>query len=232
MRDAIQAWLGAMLLLAMPACASKSDDAGTAGSSAGGATSGGAGAATTAGGKTEAGGTSAGGTSAGETSAGETSVGGSTGTGGDLGVPGPSADCTYEITTSGAREISYAPEPLGCTTLNDGDTLNMVFVKADKTQSSVIVPDVGEGNLGSFPARVQLGILDVGGWETPDAGCEVEVTEQTLLGPIKDDFLGDGRQYRVAGHGSCSEPAKDGDPSKPDLVLGDFSFRVRKTWRD
>lgn len=40
------------------------------------------------------------------------------------------------------------------------------------------------------------------------------------------------RQYRLAGHGDCSAPAKDPSSSMTDIITGPFSFRVRKSFYD
>jgi hypothetical protein len=147
-------------------------------------------------------------------------------------VLGPSADCTFEIATSGGQVLSYAPELLGCTTLGSG--LYALFVREDRTQTEFMALDFEEGQLGvQLAARFQVGKPDVAGWMTGPEGCTVEITEQVLLGPAPyAATAGTGRQYRVTGHGSCTEPAKDPQGGFPDIVTGPFSFRVRKSFYD
>ena len=206
----------ALFALSGVACGSdpKRDDA-TAGSSAGGAGAG-----------QNVGGADMGG-------AGQ-NAGGAVAVGGDTGVLGPSADCTFEIATSGAQVVSYAPEPLGCTALGYSDTLYALFNREDGWQTEFVAPGFAEGQTGvQLPARFQIGKLNFAGWMTGDEGCTVEVTEQVLLGPAAPSFTrAGGRQYRLTGHGSCSEPAVDPTGGMSDIVPGPFSFRARKSFYD
>lgn len=158
-----------------------------------------------------------------------TSAGGS---GGDVGVFGPSADCTFEIATTGAVAASYAPDPLGCSTF--GEDLYAIFVREDELQAGVRVAGFKEGETGKqLSAAFELGKLDLGGWRTGETGCTVEITDQTLLGPAPPLFeKTSGRQYRITGHGDCAEPAKDQSGAGPDLVVGPFSFRARQSFYD
>lgn len=176
--------------------------------------------------------------------AGSAAIGGSAGqgTGGmapvpdddgdDVAVLGSSADCTFEIATTGAVVASYAPDLLGCSTF--GEDLFATFVREDKLQASIRVAGFKEGETGKqLSASFQIGKLDFGGWGTGDTGCTVEITEQTLLGPAPPVFEKTvGRQYRIAGHGDCAEPAADFNSDGPAVIVGPFSFRVRQSFYD
>jgi len=123
---------------------------------------------------------------------------------------------------------------LGCTTFN-GSPKGLVgyFVKADGTQTAVSIADLEEGQTGdAFSAHLSITVKDVGYWETSLTGCTVAVTAQVSLGTDQSPSLGEGRQYRIAGHGTCSETAKNVVEGMPALSAGDFVFRVRKTWHD
>jgi hypothetical protein len=150
-----------------------------------------------------------------------------------LAVLGPTEDCTFEIATSGAQVFSYAPALLSCTTIGQPG-LYALFVREDLWQTEFRAPDFLEGQTAvPLLASFQIGKLDNGAWRTGETGCTIEVTEQVLLGPAPYAATrGVGRQYRLTGHGNCSEPAKDPQGAKPDLMTGPFSFRARKSFYD
>lgn len=66
----------------------------------------------------------------------------------------------------------------------------------------------------------------------PSADCTLEIAT-TLLGPAPLLLeKASGRQYRITGHGECSEPAVDLNTAGPAVSVGPFSFRVRQSFYD
>ena len=230
MRCASRRWHtsgAALFTLAVAACGSGTEHSDTTGGAAGSvATSGGA-AQTNKAGQSSGGSSQNAGGAPNSTGGVDPSVGAA---GGDTAVPGPSADCTFEIATTGAVAATYAPDLMSCTTV--GAQLYAIFVREDRLQAGILAPGFKESDTGvTLPASFEIGKLDFGGWRTSETGCTVEVTEQVLLGPAPyADRAGPGRQYRITGHGNCSEPATDPTGAAADITVGSFSFRARKSF--
>lgn len=236
MKDARIGWqaaAAALLAFGAAACGSDTTHGGAMGGNAGSIAKGNGGSGGAGGASQSAGGTSSGGAAQGGTAQNAGGDDGAGAAGGDLGVAGPGVDCTFELMTSGAQVISYAPALLGCTTV--GAQLYALFVNLDGWQTEFMASGLNEGETGvPLPASFMLGnqILHAG-WRIEDGGCTVTVTEQVLLGPAPyAATAGPGRQYRITGHGDCSTPAKDTQGMAPDIITGPFSFRARKSYRD
>lgn len=82
--------------------------------------------------------------------------------------------------------------------------------------------DGGEGETGTFPARLALGgssFIDLGGVATiPAGGCTVDVTEHALL-----ETTAVGRMYRVTATGECAMGA---DPIGSDVPIDVAPFEL------
>ena len=157
------------------------------------------------------------------------------GCGGDDGRDAGSlaGSCALAVELSGALSRSQrASEQLACATQHSFDSgVDCVFLSSNADLRVALgIADIEEGETGQFPASVEVS-MDAQRFRTTPNGCSVSVTEHVLTSRESTE-IGEVRRYRVAGSGSCSEPAKRVNEQGESVTVGPFQFRQPAVWRD
>jgi hypothetical protein len=156
------------------------------------------------------------------------------GCGDDEPVPKPKPNCAIGVTLTGDIEVTLNEEDeAACGTQHSFDSgLEVAFIPGrDISGIELRIGEVTEGETGGpFPTRVNVSTEEVRRYGTSPTGCAVELTEH-YLERTEDSELGEQRHYRVAGTGSCSEPAVPSD-MMGQISVSDFEFYFSVTWRD
>jgi hypothetical protein len=156
------------------------------------------------------------------------------GCGDDEPAPEPRPNCAIGVTLTGDVEATFSTrDEAGCGTQHSFDSgLDVAFIPArDISGIDLRIDEVTESETGGpFPTRVIVTTESVRRYGTTPTGCAVELTEHDLE-RTEDSEIGEQRHYRVAGTGSCSEPAVPTD-MMGQVSLSDFTFFFSVTWRD
>jgi hypothetical protein len=156
------------------------------------------------------------------------------GCGDDEPAPKPKPNCAIGVRLTGDVEVTLSDEDeAACGTqhsLNSG--LDVSFIPGhDISGIELRIDDVTEGETGGpFPTGILVTTEDVRRYGTSPIGCSVELTEHDLERTEASE-IGELRHHRVAGTGSCTEPAVTTDMAGQ-VSIGDFTFFFSVTWRE
>lgn len=141
---------------------------------------------------------------------------------------GGEPSCGIEASATGAFSFDQPLTEQACvysTNVDDGIGVAFAFLREPVSTIALDIDDVARGETGSFPAEVLVVHEDERQFRA--SGCTVTLDRHEATGETLDDF---GDEYRIAGHGTCPDPAPEaGDPQQM-LELGPFSFSAPTAW--
>jgi hypothetical protein len=144
--------------------------------------------------------------------------GGGSGGGGDT-------TCDLDASTSGPLTWKSDATPACLIPFGGDEGILMIYQPLGEAVASfqVDVADIREGQLGTFPATVEVRAAG-GGPTFATAACSVTVTEHAYT---KDVELG--RQFQVVGEGACTADAAE-KLGTGKIAIAPFTFRFPMHW--
>lgn len=138
--------------------------------------------------------------------------------------------CSLGLRLSGdLQTVLRANEEVTCSPVDSVLTgIDVIYVTPEVSSIALRISDVTEGQIGSFPAGVNIVLTDNRRYETSLTGCTVDIVEHRRTGS-RDDSA-ERRAYQVAGTGTCRDATTDGGPGS--ITIGDLTFRIPAVWRD
>ena len=147
--------------------------------------------------------------------------------------PADEAVCVVSVSVTGYITATM-PEQITCGGMIGGIDLLFQPEAEDHPISGfeVVVPDVGRGETGEFPARVVVFGSAGGVWEADACSVTLEVHDDRGQVCHSDGHNGetceDVDAYRVRGQGECQAPARA--PDGVLITIGPFEFEADVWW--
>lgn len=143
---------------------------------------------------------------------------------------GPDADdCAIDVVLSGRIE-DHVSGPQNCGPSGvyaSPAAIAASFMSGPHGDFGIKLFDVTKGQLGKV--RASLSIIqqpNARGWSTPDASCEIDITEWRLV----DDQFQNFSEYRYLGSGTCSSPALPFGGTTGEVTFAPFTLQAWLLW--